>query len=277
MRKLSRYWQALYKSLSEPSFYVVIFRAPFWWSVRFYLLSLLLLTLIDTLYIRIHQVPIWTAQVKQEATALINQLPSEAAFSYNGQRLASSGFNPPFTLKATSDLENAGFPNNLIVINGEDKADSQAFLTITPFHLYSQASTGNNGMALNSIFDNNQWSLTREQLRSKAGETLQELSALATPALLLLLPFIYLGNLIAQLILLLILSLFASTVGWLLGIHMSLKKIFQLGLHAIVAASLFDFVAHVLFPVSNVSILVPAYLGIMVLVFLHFRSYSKMA
>lgn len=276
MNRIKQFFHSLVQSATDARFYRKVLGMKVAASVRFFLLSLILVTLLQTGAIIVRDVPHATDSLQQEIHQLTDQLPAETTLTYgtNGT-LKISGIKLPLVLNASETLRSQDFPKQFITLSSDESANQASLLTVTPTHILSNQSQS--GIPLTEVLDPSEnWSLTKAQLGGKIREFELVMPSLARFIVLMSFPLLYIGMLIQSLVWLIPLSFVGNMVAWGLGVRINVRKTLQLGLHAMVPALLLQQMAHLLFATTlDSSLLIAAYLGIMILVVLDIRSSVK--
>lgn len=251
MSFLSTYARTLIKSASEPRYYADILVTKLAFSIKFFLASSALLAILGATWFGLHDLPVVIKAVDTQTTAQLSKLPDNTFITYSNGTLSTKGIPLPYNV-TTSDWSLHVGDKTLVVTSAMDDTLTQT-------------------LKWSDIWDSG-WTLNKTQLEGKQREVITSLHRWSTPAILAAVPFFFFLSIVGNLITLFILGVFMNTLGWLLGIRLTLLKTLQLGLHAIVVANVVDFARQILLPTSSFSLIIPAFLGIMVLVLLTLRS-----
>ncbi|PWU23825.1 hypothetical protein C5B42_01525 [Candidatus Cerribacteria bacterium 'Amazon FNV 2010 28 9'] len=270
IRKLRTYIRTLIKSASEPSYYREVLQAKVWFSVQFFLVSVVLATIGLIIVLRLYDVPMMLSTTKTSASDIIAQLPDTTFFSYTNNTLTTQGLTLPFTFTSPSELTNLGAPKNIAVITSEDHAQSSALFTITPHAIYADGDDTEK-MTYDTIFDSN-WSAKKSDLPWFVNQNIEQVRQSSTAALLVFSPFLFIIQLLVTGFILFFFTFFASLLAWVLGIKLPFIKLIQLGLHAMSIGILIDLVPQLFGVHTSISLTGPAYIGIMLLAFFSIRS-----
>lgn len=276
MKWFAEFWLYFTKSASEPEFYITILQKKFSASLRFYLLLLLILAAIDIGIFRFREVPRIIDSINQETASAISSLPSTFTASYSKSELTFNGVKLPHNIPSSAIAKANGFGETLITLSMEAKPAPKSFFTFTPTELIVQGTTDipltTQGFSYKGFLGDQPFSLSKSDLEIKQREFVVRLPQVANIFSVLVWPIWFLGLTLATTLMLLFISFLTNSFSWILGIHMPFIKTFQLGLHAIGIATGLDVLKYALFPDSRISLVVPGYLGIMVLVIWMLRS-----
>ena len=277
MKKLRTFWYVLTRSASDPAYYSDVLRTKMSYSLKFFFLLLFLLSIVDCILFRMRDIPKLISDIDQESTHLVLQIPDSfsVAYSPNGT-LTTHGITLPFTFGAGDIAKSYGSTQGLVTIAANETPVPTSFVTLTPTRIIPQGDSTSlekpRVIVLKDVFETTPWSLNKKQIEEKRVQFIASLPKLSTILMGFIFPFWYTGMLLATLVTLFVLTILANSFAWIMGIRMPLIKTFQLGLHAIGVATLLDVVKYALLPQSNISLVIPAYLGIIVLVFWSFKS-----
>jgi hypothetical protein len=275
MRAIRTYIRTLTSSSTDPRYYIDVIFARFSFSAKFYAISFVFVTLLNLFILYWHQLPTFINGVDKETASFISQLPELSRLRFDGGHIQFEQISLPFTITASSTLTDQGFPKSFIILTTTESPSADAFFTLTPSRIYTHLSRDTEGVEYTKALGTTPWSLTPNQLSGKQKEWITDLMESRGVFLLIASPFLYVWYALSSLLLLLFLSFFSSTLGWMMGIRLSLGKIIQVGLHAMVVAQFVDVIGQLIMPSADVSLIVPAYVGIIFLVFLSLRRLPK--
>lgn len=270
MKWLKNFFRIFTLSASEPSYYLHVLRAPFFQSLKFYLLALLLLSVVDVAVFRFRETPALLSDLSTQANQSLNALPENFQASFTGSTLTLKNITLPYTIPATSRLQNRLNIASLLTLTASESAISSSFATLTPTQLIVTGSTelpiSEARFALSDMIGSNSGSWDKKALISQTNEMINSAPQTINWLTLLAIPFWFIGLILTTTLTLLFLTLLANSFMWLLKIQIPYLKTLQMGLHAMSVATAIDVVKFMLFPGVNFSLVIPAYLGIMILV-----------
>lgn len=246
MKWIKSFWQILIKSASEPTFYLYILRMKFISSLGFYLFLFLLLTFVDVGIVRFREVPRVTSEITTAIKTNLNELPNDFKLTYKDGTLNFSNPQLPYRIKGINNID--------------------ATLTST------QLVVGESNLTLKDVLDTGDFTLTKPQLSGKLQEFLNALPQITNALTLIGIPFWFISLTTTTTLTLVFLSFLTNSIFWILGIRLPFIKTFQLGIHAIAVATLLDVIKFAIYKDVSVSLVIPAYLGIMGLVILTLKT-----
>lgn len=263
MKKLRAFFYTLSKSASEPAYYFDILKTKFAFSFKFYIILLLLLSIVDVVLFRLRDVPQLLTTIESESGHMVNQLPGTLRLSYTQGTLTPTGITLPFTIYSSEALQKYSIPKSLLSLSKDELPVANTLVTLTPTRALIQSDGGQT--EYKTIFESESWSLTKNQLEEKRKEFMTLLPTLANFMTVAAVPFWFIGLLVGTTFTLFFLTIITNSFGWIIGIRISLVKTLQLGMHAIGIATLIDVIKFALLPTTDVSLVIPGYLGIMTL------------
>jgi len=84
------YWRSLKKTFTSPSYFLEITKAPFWFSFRFFIISMVLLAISWAIRINLKTIPYLQKQVEVNLENIENNYPSDLEISWTGKALEIS-------------------------------------------------------------------------------------------------------------------------------------------------------------------------------------------
>jgi hypothetical protein len=270
------FWQTLVRSISEPDYYIWLLGTKLSFSVGFFLTLFALFTLVDITIIRLREVPKFIEFVNFESAQMVERLPQGFTANYAAGKLNFSGIKLPYSFKSPKQAIDGGFSENILTLSSDENSSQNSLATLTRSELIIEGSErvplSTTHYSLKELFGDGSVSLDKPALEFKRKQAIATLPHAANILAILSIPIWFIGMVVATLITLLLLSLLANSFSWIMGIHMPFIKTFQLGLHAIGAATLVDVIKYLVIPDTDVSLVIPGYLGIMTLVIWRLRS-----
>src|SRR5258708_5773258 len=99
MKKVGTFWYVLAKSGSDPAYYIDVLRSKLTFSVQFYLVLLLILSIVDVGLFRVRDLPVFLNQANTESAQIVASLPDtfNVAYGTDGQ-LTTHGVTLPYTI-----------------------------------------------------------------------------------------------------------------------------------------------------------------------------------
>lgn len=271
MKKLRTFWHVLTKSTSDPAYYIEVLRSPLFFSVKFFLFLLLLLSVCDVVVFRVREIPLFITSLTKESEHALSQLPDTFTVAYTPDgKLSTQGVARPFAVASSSEFAELSGQKTFLTLTKDETPDPSSLISLTPTQIDIHSNIGlsdaSRPMLYKELFDSQAWSLTKKQIEEKRTQLIQSLPAMATLFTFFAVPVLFLAMICATALTLFVLTILAHSCAWIMGIHMPFIKTFQLGLHAIAVATLVDVAKYALYPHADVSLVIPAYLGIMSLV-----------
>ncbi len=258
MKWITRFWFIFSRSASEPVYYLQILRSKFSSSLVFYLVLLLFLSIVDGAIIRLRDVPRIISALDIQTSRIVNDLPPTFTTNYSAGKLSFEGISLPLV------------KDNLIALTKEEKPTPEVIVTLMPTQMILQGTTdvplNTRGFLWKEILGDTAFSLDKTALEEKRARAIATLPTMANWVVLAGIPVWFLILCLATTLTLLFLTLLTNSFAWVIGIHMPFIKTLQLGLHAIGIATTLDVIKFALFPSSQVSLVIPGFLGIMGLV-----------
>lgn len=266
MKFFRSYLQTLQNSASDPSYYRDILSLPFWSSVRFFILTLFLVSSMSSLWWRLVEFPMLFSTFSKQVDTVLLQIPEDAVFYYDGQEVSTS-LKHPFVLKSTQELRDVGAPADLLAILDEGTSSS-ALLQLYPRGMVIKDPNTEKSptIAYTEFLPKENLTVTKKMIVENKDKALKKLPTFATYGLLLSIPFLWIALVIGNMFTLLLFTIGTQIIFWMSGIKIRYQKAFQLGLHALSIAVIVDKVARHIFPQTPFSLLTLAFFGILLLV-----------
>lgn len=275
MKVFTTFFQVLFSSASDPDFYIGLLITKFRRSLGFFLTLILILAILDIAIFRFREVPKIISGIELASLQMADSLPKDFTLTYDGGVAKVKGVALPYIVKSPAIARDAGFGDNFMVFQNQKSEDPKAFAKITNTELVLEGSPSlplkQSTHKLKDLFGNQTFNLDKTAIQYARAQFISDLPNLANILSLLAIPFWFVGLFLTTTITLALLSLFTNTFAWAMGIHLPFTKTFQLGLHAIGVATFLDVVKYLLLPASDVSLVIPGYIGIMGLVFWRLR------
>lgn len=84
------YWHIISNLLTSPKYYLEILKAPYWFSLRFFIISMIILGLTLTWRINQRTIPVYQQQINDSLNEIESNFPSELEIYWRGNQLGSS-------------------------------------------------------------------------------------------------------------------------------------------------------------------------------------------
>ncbi len=246
--KIRTYLKSLLNTIASPIYYVDVLNAPFSFSVKFFLVSYLLLTVLATSLFTTLDVPKYQTIFDQTITQLEQNFPPGLSFSWNGSVLTSTLIQP-LQLPFPEDIPRQGQPTHLLTIAplanslSEIKGlnpDSLLAIGKTSIYAYNKNGKWTELSLTNTPGFDQAFVLDKSSLptfTSKWKELYAEVSSLVT----ILFPVIFFFGIgAARLFSIVINGVFIFFLLRLVGKGLPYKKVIQISLHIVIVAELID-------------------------------------
>src|SRR5579859_4575081 len=92
--KPKTYWHVLLNTFTLPAYYLAILNTKLKFSLRFFLMSYVLLSLLATVLFATVQVPRWDAQLRSSAQEATTNFPNDLRIVWDGKMLGSTNKQP---------------------------------------------------------------------------------------------------------------------------------------------------------------------------------------
>lgn len=231
MQKLHTYWHALQASIADPEYYFSLINTRVWFSIQFFLLTLFLITLSVVPRMILRDIPQVVVDVRTESIQIVEQLPADAAFSYEGEDLRMNGIALPLTIQASDRLQSLGYPKALVTLQATDAA-SLAALTITPKNVYLSVDESEpSHFSYTEFLGDVRGSVARDQIRSTIGKIMDEVIANRVAIATVTGIGMFVGVIFNGIFTILFYSLAVQIFGWIVGLRLRYRTAMRWGLH----------------------------------------------
>ncbi len=258
------YLYAFIQSISSAEYYRDVLRAPLWFSVRFFLISLALIGVVETTHFLIKTVPQAEQFMHQVATEVKVTYPKDLIIEWDGNQLSAS--NPLLQVSYPQAIDPdeynlppylAQFQTSSTTLDDTTLNDAQSLFVISSNTVYMQDS--NNAWSdtnLSSILPKDEtFVLTTDTIDSSVDSLVEAIYmtreifiALGAIAMITI-------TILSTIFILIIESLLGFLLVRIYGYQLSIRDVFQLGLHIIVPAHIAHTVALFAFPTLTFPIL----------------------
>ena len=113
------FWHVWWNTLTSPSYYRQIMRAPLWLSVRFFLMSYVLISLISTLILGVFTRPLFLGRMNEQLDQFGRDYPANVALIWTGSELQSTTdlHNSPLVFEYPSGISQTYPTDHLVTVD----------------------------------------------------------------------------------------------------------------------------------------------------------------
>lgn len=254
------YWHTLVNTFSAPHYYLHVLNAKFSFSLRFFLTSCFLLTIISTFLFAKIDAPKYRYYINQGLSEFEQHYPEKLQIDWDTKELHSNVNEPVFVrYPSFSDdfVDAKNVPKTLgLISTAQEKPDditqqasTSAFFVMTKDKLYMNRVGGNWTSASLTELDGfgAPFSVNKSNLHAHI-ENWKTIGENAITLLTYAHPFVFfLQIVIGGLLVILFHVLFIYYLLMLFRRPLPFQKIFQIGLHVFVVAKVADMIAHYMF------------------------------
>lgn len=238
--------RTLYNTISSPSYYIDVLNVRFWFSVRFTIVSYLLLALLAAVLFTISDVPILEKSITTYIDEQVDRFPSDHTLAWNGLRLNST-FSETYTLPFPELPNLVNNPPLLLQLNTNVKdvadilthSEEPSLFFVGERELYlSQLGGEWSSLPLNEILPASESELNKEQLTREKPQYI-EVARTNIRRLPMLFPFFFfLVSFPLRMFNILLDTAVIFFTTKLLGYPLPFRKNFQISMHIAIAAEL---------------------------------------
>lgn len=251
------YFHAFIQSISSAEYYQDVLRAPLWFSIRFFLISVALIGIVETSHFLVRTIPQAEQFVQEVAREVKTNYPPDLIVEWDGSLLSTSipSLSIPYPLEFKPQDYN--LPNNLAQFQTDQTDISDAVLSqyeslfvITADAIYIQdAKLDWSQTDLSHVLpENESFVLTADNANSSIDAMVEALFMTRGVFIAMGAAVMILFTLLSTIIVLCIESLLGLLLVRIYGYQLSAKKVLQMGLHVIVPAHIAHTVALIAFP-----------------------------
>ncbi|MBU0576897.1 DUF1189 domain-containing protein [Patescibacteria group bacterium] len=274
--RLRTYWHILKKTFSSPAYYLEVIKAPFWLSLKFFILSMILLGISWALRINQRIIP----QLQQQSEAILKELadnyPENLQLVWTGERIEITPLEIleiqyPTHLKIGLQL-----PPRLAYLSPDEQTPEQfdekfaneSLFILTPRYLYlNDLRDSWTAMLLTELLPTDPATLSKETLPNYLDQVKLFISRLVTftqRAIYIVLPAF---SIFVMLWVGLIESIFMYLFFKFNQIKLNFKKTYQLSLHLMVVAETINQLTSWLYPKVQLPMFVLSFWIILLYIF----------
>ena len=138
------YWHVISNLFTSPKYYLEIFRAPFWFSLRFFIVNMVILGLTLTWRINQKVIPAYQQQINDGLNEVITHYPPELEIAWRNNQLKSSTNEVieipfPSSIEQTSQLPPVlGYfvPEDIPPEQFSKKLNQKSLLVVTTYKIF---------------------------------------------------------------------------------------------------------------------------------------------
>lgn len=259
------YLQTLVSVFTRTESYVLQIKKTFWFSLRFFIISMLILGINFAIRIRIREIPQLMADVSQTIIEVQEKYPNELELSWTGLKLESNLNEPleiPYPESWTTEDADSLPPVLAYYLPGEvnsadfaDSLDKDSLIVITEGEFYlTDFRDGWSEVSLKNLVSSDELTVNKETLPG----LLEQVSQFTDNTINQMKNVIFIVLPLFMIINSLVVTFFLSLLGFLLikinNLKIGFKKTFQLSLYLVVVAETVNQIAGWLYPNIELSI-----------------------
>lgn len=271
MSVLSSYFISLYRSCTDPEYYLTLLGSPLRNRIAFFWTTVLLFALLLLPYWHFHLIPDFLSQARTEGDQLIAQIPQTAVFAIQENTLSVEGATLPIQIFSTEKMQSYGIPKNLIEVR-LDTTEMRFAMTFLPKEILMVGQTQGSSLSYADIAGVLSTPFDADDIRSLFQRNMDRISQ----ERLLLSSGLSLGFLLSQSLVgigtILFYSLLIEGLGWLIGSRINYLQAVRWGLHVFPIALGLSGIVTLILPESQFPMLTVAYLSISLLILLYMRT-----
>jgi len=269
--RLKTYWHTISNLFTSPQYYLEIFKAPFGFSLRFFIISMVFLGLSLTWRVNQKLIPSLQHQTNIALDEAVTNYPAELEITWNKNQLKSSTTETikiayPSSMEKSSGLPpTLGYfiPENFSSTQFSNRLEQESLFVVTDRNFFINNLQGDWTKApLTELLPTADVVLNKNTSAEFISKLKQELGKIASFIKKLNFIIIPIGLIIARLWM----SFFESILLFLFfklnKLSLKFSKIIQFSLHLVVVAEIINQVASWLYPNIQVSMLTLAYWSI---------------
>lgn len=233
-------------TLTNPKYYVDVLNVRMWFSVRFLLLSYLVLSLLATVIFTLIDIPKLRQSLSTFITESAQQFPQQGSISWNGLSVEMSGMDK-YSLPFPNLPDAVGTPPTLLEVNPSvtdvnqisQSGDERSLVVIGEKTAYlAQPGGGWTDFPLTDLLSSDEFTISKESVTREAPSYQERLQTTLRALPFLFLAFFFFISFPLRLLTVVIDSLLIYFMIKISGLPLTLKKVIQLSMHIMVAAEL---------------------------------------
>ena len=279
--KPKTYWHVLFNSSTLPSYYLAILNTKLKFSLRFFLVSYVLLSVLATILFATIQVPHWETQLKSSAQEAATNFPNDLKIMWDGKMLSSTN-KQPLAISYPHAFPHENLPSTFAYLDTttdsldavNHKTQANALFVITQHHLYvNGAEKSSSNLELNQVYGfEKPFTVTKTTIGGYA----QNVSSFIQQALegaIIFYPFgFFVLMVITRLFSLLLDSVLIFYVLRLFQKPFPYWKIYQVSLHICVVAEFVELLTTRFIPSNQLPMFALAFWGYAIFIFSNLRN-----
>lgn len=240
------FWRSFLNTLTNPKYYVDVLNAKLRFSLRFTLISYVVMSLLAVVLFSFIDVPKLQTALGSYIDQVVADFPTNQEVSWNGLRLQLSEPEPyALAFPQLPDLQ--GTPPNLVEINpavemaaqiSQTSDNKSAFFANQTQLFVSQPGGGWSGTPLTDFLSSSPFVINKQTLVAQQPQLQQQLATGLRLLPLAFLAFFLLVSFPLRMLNVIFDTIFIYVVIRIFGLPMSFKKVVQVSLHVSVAAEL---------------------------------------
>jgi|SRR5579859_1008454 len=279
--KPKTYWYVLFNSFILPAYYLSILNTKLKFSLRFFLVSYVLLSLLATILFVVVQIPRWEMQLKNSAQEVVASFPSDLQIAWDGKMLHATN-SQPLSIGYPKGFSHENLPNVLAYLDTttdsldtvNHKTSSHAFFVVTQSHLYVNGAENNSSnLELNQIYGfEKSFTITKGNITGYA-RSVKTFIQQALEGSVVFYPFGFFMFMVASRLFSLLLD--SVLIFYLLRVFRKpfpYWKVYQVGLHICVVAEFVELLTTRFVPNTGLPMFALAFWGYAIFIFSNLRN-----
>lgn len=252
--KLLTFWRTLVKSITSARYYREVVKAPFWFSFRFFIMSMVLLSPVVSYRLQQRVFPQYKQLAQQGIAEAAQQFPEDLQINWEDEQLTTSpSASTTISWPQGFNYEEQNLPGSVAYVDTTGETTStenlNSLFLVTNTRLFMNDLQGNwTDFPLSSMFNTDSFSFNKDnlpELVEVSNLALDGFYRLAIIATYIIAPFVLIGS---RLWIGLLESFLAYLVLKMNRSSMSFPKVYQLGLHIMVVVEIIVQVADWIYP-----------------------------
>lgn len=245
---LSTFWHTFFNTLTNPKYYVDILNSRLRTTVRFLVMSYLLLSVLAASIVSLVELPKLTNSLQTYLNQVATEFPEQQELSWNGLQLTSKVPGSQLILGFPYLPDTNGVPNRLLIVdttieNANQipslKEDERSVFVIGKQRIFiAQPSGGWSDMLLTDVLTSDSFAISKASLVESLPDYQKQLTNLMRILPIVFFAFFFLVAFPLRVLNVLLDSLMVYLIVRLFRLPLGFKKVIQLSLHIAVAAEL---------------------------------------
>ncbi|MEP7166656.1 MAG: DUF1189 family protein [Candidatus Woesebacteria bacterium] len=260
MRMIRTYWKVLSASVSNPDYYLELYSSTFWFSFKFFLVTLTILSIASGLWWRLYSFPLLIDSLHAAGSEIRDQIPDSFRLTYADGTVKTEGISLPFNLQNPKVVDDFNFPKNLATVTNDSEA-STSFFTFTPKKVFLRSVDNQvDSLSYTDITEVKTATITKQTLTDFMQTGIHFIEVNSTPLSILFGIILFVSALIGGLITIALYSIILQSIAWLFSLRFSYSYMFRWGLHLYPIALGIDTISNILAPHANIPLVSMVYL-----------------